>query len=37
MADIEKICRETGESFVISDWEQDFLKRMDFPLPEVSG
>lgn len=36
MADIEKICRETGESFVISDWEQDFLKRMDFPLPEVS-
>lgn len=35
MPDLTQICRLTGKSFVVSEWEQDFLKRMQMPVPTL--
>ena len=35
MQDISQKCRNTGEDFTITLWEQEFLKKMGFPLPTL--
>lgn len=35
MGNVKKICAITGEEFVISEWEQKFLKKMQLPLPTL--
>lgn len=35
MPDITQTCRITGKQFVVTEWEQDFLKKFDVPLPTL--
>ncbi len=35
MAAITKTCRVSGKSFVVTEWEQEFLKKFDAPLPTL--
>lgn len=36
MAPITQTCRISGQQFIVSDFEQEFLKSMDVPLPTIS-
>lgn len=36
MPDIEKVCKASGEKFVVTEWEQKFLEHMGIPLPTLS-
>src|SRR3990167_7285208 len=33
--EITQTCRLTGKSFLVSEWEQEFLKKMELPLPAL--
>lgn len=35
MPDITQKCRVTGSDFVVTEWEQEFLRKMDMPLPDL--
>lgn len=35
MPDIDLKCKATGREFSVSQWAQDFLKKMDLPLPDL--
>ena len=35
MPEITRKCRLTGKEFVITEWEQEFIKKMGFPLPTL--
>lgn len=35
MPDLTLKCRLTGKDFVVTEWEQEFLNKMDFPLPDL--
>lgn len=35
MSDITQTCEITGGKFVVTDWEQSLLERMDMPLPRL--
>jgi len=35
MPDITQKCRVTGKSFVVTEWEQEFLDKFDVPLPTL--
>ncbi len=35
MPDLTQTCRLTGKPFVVSEWEQDFLRRMQMPVPTL--
>ncbi len=36
MPNITQKCRVTGKSFVVTEWEQEFLKKFDLPIPTLS-
>ena len=35
MSDIKRTCKITGKEFVVTEWEQAFLKKMEAPLPTL--
>jgi len=35
MSELQRTCRVTGKPFVVSEWEQEFLKKFDAPLPNL--
>ncbi len=35
MSDITRTCRVSGKQFVVNEWEQEFLKKFDAPLPNL--
>ncbi len=35
MTDLQLKCRVTGKPFVVNEWEQEFLKKFDAPLPAL--
>ena len=35
MADLNLKCRVSGKDFVVTEWEQDLLRRMELPLPTL--
>lgn len=35
MPHIKQICKITGEEFLLSEWEQEFLKKIDMPIPTL--
>lgn len=35
MAELKKTCRSCAKEFIVSDWEREFLQKMDMPLPTL--